>query len=212
MAVSKFHPREAVEAAYAAGQRLFGENRVQEAAEKFGPRAGSFRAEHPGLELHMIGSLQKNKVKEVLGVVDCIQSVDRDELLVELEKRLSTGGGGGRKMPVLLEINAGEESKGGFRGLDSLLQGAEKLEASPHLLPAGLMIMAPLEADEAGIRRAFRLLQKDRAEIVKRFSPAAGSGDWEICSMGMSGDCEIAVEEGSTLLSIGPAIFGEREK
>jgi pyridoxal phosphate enzyme (YggS family) len=205
MGVSKFHPVETVEAAGKAGLTLFGESRVQEAVEKFSTGAGAaLRESHPALELHMIGSLQRNKAKAAAALFDCVQSVDRDELIAELGKFALS-----RKAPlgVLLELNSGEESKSGYDSEDSLLRGAEKLLATPGLVARGLMIMAPLTGDDAVIRRAFRSLAALQGKLRARFP----EGDWSCLSMGMSGDFEIAVEEGSTLVRIGTAIFGERE-
>ncbi|MDR1411132.1 MAG: YggS family pyridoxal phosphate-dependent enzyme [Spirochaetaceae bacterium] len=208
MGVSKFHPAEAVEAAWKAGLGLFGENRVQEAAGKFS-RPGAFRESRPGMELHMIGSLQRNKAKAAVSLFDCIQSVDRDELIAELAKfapaRIS---GGVAPLGVLLELNAGEESKTGYYNEDALLRGAEKLLSAPGLAARGLMIMAPLTSDIAAIRRAFRSLAALQVKLRTRFP----EGDWSCLSMGMSGDFETAIEEGSTLIRIGTAIFGERGK
>ena len=205
MGVSKFHPLEAVEAAWKAGITLFGENRVQEAAGKFSD--GAFRENHPGMELHLIGSLQRNKAKAAVSLFDCVQSVDRDVLIAELGKHASARADLGLPpLELLLELNAGEESKSGYRGEDALLRGAEKLLAIPELATRGLMIMAPLTGGAAVIRRAFRSLTALQARLRTRFP----EGDWSCLSMGMSGDFEIAIEEGSTLIRIGTVIFGER--
>lgn len=202
MAVSKFHCLEKIEEAWDAGIGLFGENRVQEAAGKFGA-GGHWQEKHPGAEIHLIGSLQRNKVKTAVSLVDCIESVDRDELIDELGKQCRD-----RESPLglLLEINAGEASKSGFPGEGELFRGAEKVLSYPGLLPRGLMIMAPLTGEELRIRRAFRSLVHAGNELRKRFPQA----DWSCLSMGMSGDFEIAIEEGSSLVRIGTAIFGER--
>jgi pyridoxal phosphate enzyme (YggS family) len=206
MGVSKFHPAEAVEAAREAGLALFGENRVQEAAAKFD--GGAFRENHPGTELHLIGSLQRNKAKTAAFLFDCVQSVDRDELIAELGKHAPGRAERGlAPLDVLLELNAGEESKSGYASGDALLRGAEKLLAAPGLVPCGLMVMAPLTGDAVVIRRAFRSLAGLQAKLEARFP----EGDWRCLSMGMSGDFEIAIEEGSTLVRIGTAIFGERQ-
>jgi pyridoxal phosphate enzyme (YggS family) len=205
MGVSKFHPIEAIEAAWKAGLTLFGESRVQEAAGKFLSDAGAaFREGHPGLELHMIGVLQRNKAKTAASLFDCVHSVDRDELIAELGKFAPARTG--PPLGVFLELNAGEESKSGYDGEDSLLRGAEKLLATPGLAARGLMIMAPLTGDSDAVRRAFRSLAALQGGLQERFP----EGDWSCLSMGMSGDFEIAIEEGSTLLRIGTAIFGER--
>ena len=198
MGVTKFHPLQAVTEAWNAGLRCFGESRVQEAAEKFsGKRAG-----YEGMELHLIGSLQRNKVKAAVSLFDCIQSVDRKSLIPELAKQTA-----GREfpLPVLLEYRTGEDSKSGFTGTDDLFKAADLLCSCPSLRIRGLMTMAPNTSEEKPLRLAFRQLMKVREELIKRF-PQAGS----CISMGMSGDFEIAVEEGSTLLRIGSAIFGEK--
>jgi pyridoxal phosphate enzyme (YggS family) len=208
MGVSKFHPLEAIEVAWKAGITLFGENRVQEAAGKFSDGAGVvFRESRPEVELHMIGSLQRNKAKAAVSLFDCVQSVDRDELIAELGKHASSRAARGlAPLGVLLELNAGEESKSGYPGEDALLRGAEKLLVTPGLVARGLMIMAPLTGDTAVIRGAFRSLTALQARLRTRFP----EGDWSCLSMGMSGDFEIAIGEGSTLVRIGTAIFGER--
>ncbi|GHV81873.1 YggS family pyridoxal phosphate enzyme [Spirochaetia bacterium] len=199
MGVSKFHSRDAAEAAWDAGIRLFGESRVQEAAEKF----EGFREEKPGTELHLIGALQRNKAKAAVSLFDCVESADRDELIAELGRLAAS-----RNTPlgVLLELNAGEESKSGYASEDDLFRGAETLLAWPNLEPRGLMIMAPYTTDTALIRRAFRSLASVQRKLETRFPEA----DWSCLSMGMSGDFEIAIEEGSTLVRVGTAIFGER--
>jgi pyridoxal phosphate enzyme (YggS family) len=196
MGVSKFHELPAIEEAWKAGIRLFGESRVQEAASKF----PDFKANHPETELHMIGSLQRNKAKIATGLFDAVQSVDRDELIAELG-RLT----GDRKKPllILLEYHTAEDSKSGYPDLDSLFRAAEMALAFPGLALRGLMTMAPLTRDEAAVRASFRAMVSARDALAARF-PAA---DWSCLSMGMSGDFEIAIEEGSTLVRIGTAIF-----
>jgi pyridoxal phosphate enzyme (YggS family) len=208
MGVSKFHPPEAVEEAHKAGLGLFGESRVKEGTEKF----AAFREKHPEarVELHLIGSLQRNKAKTAASFFDCIQSVDRESLIEELGKACSSGGLNFRQerpLMILLEFHTGEESKAGFPDMDSLFRGAEKALSWPGLKPAGLMTMAPFTADTGVIRASFRALVKARRELEKRFGPV-----WSCLSMGMTGDFEIAIEEGSTLIRIGTAIFGERRQ
>jgi pyridoxal phosphate enzyme (YggS family) len=200
LGVSKFHGRKAVEEAWQGGIRCFGENRVQEAAEKF----SGFRENHPDFALHMIGSLQRNKVKTAFSLFDSIQSVDRDDLIRELGKH-----GAEREKPLelLLELHTGEESKSGFPGLEELYRAVELILAYPCLSIRGLMTMAPFTKDEGPVRSSFRQLKKAQGELEKRFSPDLGLS---CLSMGMSDDFEIAIEEGSTLLRIGTAIFGER--
>jgi pyridoxal phosphate enzyme (YggS family) len=199
MGVSKFHSRERVEEAWNAGLTLFGENRVREASGKF----EGFIPGHPGAELHLIGSLQRNKTKAAVSLFDCIESVDRDELIVSLGQLSAL-----RDIPlsVLFELNTGEVSKSGYPDEDSLFRAAETALTYPGLRIKGLMAMAPLTDDTALIRRTFRSLVKVRDRLQSAF-PESG---WSCLSMGMSGDYEIAIEEGSTLIRIGTAIFGER--
>jgi pyridoxal phosphate enzyme (YggS family) len=199
MAVSKFHTQVEIEEAWQAGLRLFGENRVQEAAAKF----AGFRAGHSGAELHLIGSLQRNKAKTAAVFFDAIQSVDREALIEELGRAAA-----GRIEPlrVLLELHTGEDSKAGFPDEDSLCRAAERLLSYPALSPAGLMTMAPFTGDAERIRASFRALKAAAERLSSRF-PGAG---WTCLSMGMSNDFEIAIEEGSTLVRIGTALFGER--
>jgi len=206
MAVSKFHPPESVEAAYSAGIRLFGENRVQEAMKKFAGFWERYPRDGVGVQLHLIGSLQRNKAPAAASFFDCIQSVDRDSLIDELGN-LTTG----RECPlmVMLEYHTGEETKAGFPDMDSLFRAAERTLSFPGLRPIGLMTMAPFTDDETAVRASFRKLAAARCELEKRFSDKKNF-DWSCLSMGMTGDFEIAIEEGSTLIRIGTAIFGER--
>ena len=201
MGVTKFHPLEAVEEAYTAGIRFFGESRVQEGTEKF----SRFWEAHPrdgNTELHFIGSLQRNKAKTAAAFFDCIQSVDRIPLIETLGTLTAE-----RKSPlmIMLEYHTGEESKAGFSGMDNLLRAAENVLSFPLLRPVGLMTMAPFTTDEQAIRSSFRKLISARDELEKRYS-----GNWPCLSMGMTNDFEIAIEEGSTMLRIGTSIFGER--
>jgi pyridoxal phosphate enzyme (YggS family) len=197
MAVSKFHNRQMVDEAYKAGIRYFGENRVQEAAAKF----GDFREKYPGAELHLIGALQRNKAKLAVSLFDCIQSIDREGIVAELAKA-----GRSCPLPVLLEFRTGEDSKSGFTSADELFRVVELILTYPSLAICGLMTIAPNTREETPVRLAFRQLAKMRRELEQRFP---GDGAWSWLSMGMTGDFEIAVEEGSTFLRIGSAIFGE---
>jgi len=200
MGVTKFHSPQVLVEAWAGGLRLFGESRIQEAETKF----PAFKQIHPDAELHLIGTLQRNKVKRALELFDCIQSVDRKDLMVELLKR-SQGAEG--VMEILFELHTGEESKSGFETLDTLSEAAELALVDKRLKIRGLMTMAPYTQDDQAIRRSFRTLRSAQAVLQRRFSQA----DWSVLSMGMTNDFEIAVEEGSTLLRIGTAIFGQRE-
>jgi pyridoxal phosphate enzyme (YggS family) len=153
-------------------------------------------------ELHLIGSLQRNKAKQAVLFFDCVQSVDSPELITELAKHSPE-----REKPleVFLELHTGEMSKSGFENLDGLFDAAELVCGCAYLKPAGLMTMAPFTEDTRLIRASFRALVKAREELGRRFPKE----NWRCLAMGMSNDFEIAVEEGSTLLRIGSAIFKE---
>jgi len=195
MGVSKFVPVNLIDDAYNCGIRCFGESRVKDAVEKL----DSFKSGHSGVKLHLIGSLQRNKAKQAALFFDCIQSADRDEIIVELAKHSSQRN---EPLEIMLELHTGEETKSGFQSTDALFNAAELVLNSEKLKLTGLMTMAPFTTETALIRSSFRQLVKARDELEKRFSLNA------IClSMGMSNDFEIAIEEGSTLLRIGSAIF-----
>jgi len=203
MGVTKFHPREAVNAAWEAGLRCFGESRVQEAAAKF----AGFKEGRAGTELHLIGALQRNKAKLAVSLFDCIQSVDRESIAAELAKHAE---GRDSPLPLLLEFRTGEDSKSGFTDLDALFATAELIIACPALRINGLMTIAPNTRDDGVVRAAFRRLVQARQELEKRFPSANAQHRWDCLSMGMTGDFETAIEEGSTMLRIGSALFGER--
>jgi len=208
MAVTKFRTPEEIKFAYEAGIRLFGENRVQEALEKFG--SGDLKL--PDASLHMIGSLQRNKVKSILPLVSCIHSVDRIELLEEIVKRCEAEPEAASRasgpLRLLLEVHTGEESKAGFMHSDDIIRALEYAEEK-KLSVCGFMTMAPLmhnPADKSeieAVRRSFVSLRKTAEAMQKRF-PVFNLSE---LSMGMSGDFEIAIEEGSTLVRIGTRLF-----
>ncbi len=202
MAVSKFHPSQAIEEAFTAGQLLFGENRVQEASEKFPPLI----SQHPEIELHMIGQLQSNKVKKAVEFASCIQSVDRLELLKEIEKQCAKIE---RKIKILFEVHTGEESKAGYETEGSLRESIEECAKGsfPHIIPCGFMTMAPFTEDEKLIRKSFSSLR----ELSEKLRTDYCELKLTELSMGMSGDFITAIEEGSTLVRVGTAIFGERD-
>lgn len=202
-AVSKFHPAEDVLAALKTGQILFGENRVQEAFAKF-TQINSVSKIKP--ELHIIGSLQTNKVKKAVEIASCIQSVDREELLAKIEKQCAKFE---KKIEVFFEIHTGEDSKSGYKEKSVLLKSVENCANGiyPYIVPKGLMTMAPFTQDEKLIRASFSELRNLKDELNKRFP----SLEINELSMGMSGDYKIAIEEGSTLVRIGTALFGERD-
>ena len=220
-AVSKFHAVSEILAAVKAGQLLFGENRVQEAYAKFTEignlaAAGSIPSvqsdatlgEKPGCkpELHIIGTLQLNKVKKAVEIASCIQSVDREDVLAEIEKRCAALG---KTIRVLFEMHTGEESKAGYADEKSLYTSLENCAkgAYPHVIPSGLMTMAPFTEDELLVRKSFSTLRELSGKIARDF-PSLPMTE---LSMGMSGDYRIAVEEGSTMVRIGTAIFGPRK-
>ena len=203
MGVTKFQPSEAVEQAWQAGLRCFGESRVQEAGAKF----SRLREEEEGMELHLIGPLQRNKAKSASLLFDCVQSVDRESLAAELAKHTT---GRNKALPVLLEFRTGEDSKSGFTGFDELFRTVDLILAYPSLSIRGLMTIAPNTREERILRDAFRRLARVRQELEQRFPSESRSHNWGCLSMGMTGDFEIAIEEGSTMVRIGSAIFGER--
>jgi pyridoxal phosphate enzyme (YggS family) len=204
LAVSKFHPVEAITAAYDAGQRLFGENRIQEAEAKFTDLCFHLRLRGQSLPaLHIIGTVQRNKVQHCLPIAACIQSVDRLSLLEELEKQAAFKG---KQIQVMFEYHTGEESKAGFTTLDDLLFAMEGALKMPHVVPTGFMTMAPFTEDESVIRKSFVTLREIAEKVRNRFRPLPLTE----LSMGMSNDFLTAIEEGSTLVRVGTAIFGPR--
>lgn len=201
MAVSKFHPAESVVSAIEGGQMLFGENRVQEAFAKFTEINKSYKP-----ELHIIGQLQSNKVRDAVKIAECIQSVDRISLLDEIEKQCTKFD---RKINILFELHTAEDSKSGFESKDEIKEALTKFAEGkyPHITPKGFMTMAPFTENKDLVRKSFITLRNVYEELQKEFPVY----DLSELSMGMSGDYEIAIEEGSTLVRIGTAIFGERK-
>ncbi len=202
LAVSKFHPVDAVEKAISAGHLLFGENRVQEAVAKFSD-INSFNKD---VELHIIGQLQTNKVKKAVTVASCIESVDRIDLLKEIQKQCEKIN---KKIKILFEINTAEDSKSGFKNYEDLYEAVKYCADgnTPFVEPTGFMTMAPLTDDKSLIRKSFSSLRKLSEKLQSEFPMF----NFSELSMGMSNDYEIAIEEGSTEVRIGTAIFGERE-
>ena len=201
VAVSKTFPPEAVLDGYAAGLRHFGENRVQEAADKI----PAVQAQTPQAHWHLIGHLQRNKVKEAVELFSLIHSVDSLRLAEAISRRSEALG---KRMPILLEVNlTGEDSKLGMRLHDSVAfwHEAEQICALPAVQPQGLMTMASYSLRAEDARPVFERLRRLRGELADRLG-----GEWPHLSMGMSADYSIAIEEGATLVRIGRAIFGER--
>ncbi len=198
LAVTKGHGADLVRRAARAGFRLCGENRVAEGAAKI----EAVRAEFPDLEWRLIGPLQTNKAKAALQWFSAIETVDRERLAARIEGLLAAEG---RRMPVLLEVNVGEEpTKSGVppSRAEALARAAI---ACSHLDLRGLMTVPPFDPDPARARPFFRQLREARDRLEK----ALGQPLPEL-SMGMSHDFEVAVEEGSTEVRVGTALFGER--
>lgn len=198
MAVTKTQPVENIVAAYEAGIRCFGENRVQEFALKSG-HLGEFSA----AQFVLIGRLQSNKVGKAVELFSAIHSVDS----LRLAERISRLAGPS-PIPIAIEINTGDPAKAGLMPgspeLEQLLGAAERL---PGIAITGLMTIPPFTEDPEGARPYFRKLRNLRDTIARRDLPNV---KMDLVSMGMSHDFEVAIEEGSTSVRIGTAIFGER--
>ncbi|MGH9532160.1 MAG: YggS family pyridoxal phosphate-dependent enzyme [Terriglobales bacterium] len=203
MAVTKTFGVESIREAHAAGLRLFGENRVQE----FAAKADAARA-LDGAHWHLIGHLQSNKAARAAELFDAVDTVDSLRIARKLNAAADARG---TPMPVLIEINlAGEAAKSGVgpdsKELEDILYAAPQLEA---LKITGLMAIPPFTANPEDSRPHFRRLRKLRDQLAARKLPGITT---DILSMGMSHDFEIAIEEGSTCVRLGAAIFGERPK
>jgi len=210
VAVSKTVEPARILAAYELGQRVFGENRVEEAEEKLPQLAQTIAGRGgPAPDWHLIGHLQSRKSARALELFDLIHSVDS----VHLAQRLSRQAGElGRVAPVLLELNvSGEESKYGFPASAAgheaaLLQAVAEIAALPGVRVRGLMTVAPLGEDPEQARPYFQRLRAWRDRLAREF-PGCG---WDQLSMGMSDDFEVAIAEGATMVRLGRAIFGPR--
>ena len=203
MAVCKTFPAEAIVEAYTAGQRLFGENRVQEFAEKF-PDVRTL----PDAHFHMIGHLQSNKASKAVEIFHAVDSIDSAKLAQRLNDAVQKLG---KTLDGLIEINVGdEEAKSGLSPdspeIDAILQQAPRW---PNLCIRGLMIVPPFTDDPEGARPYFRELRELGDSLAARNYPNV---TLDVLSMGMSHDFEVAIEEGSTCVRIGTAIFGERPR
>lgn len=189
VAVSKFHPESAVRDALIAGHRVFGENRVQEAAAKYPAQ----RSEFPDLRLHLIGALQSNKVRDAVQLFDVIETVDRPRLVTALAKEAAQMG---RDVEIMIQVNTGEEpQKAGVhpKDADELI---ETCRCADRLVLTGLMCIPPMDEEPA---MHFAML----AELARRHGLTR-------LSMGMSADFEIAIRLGATHVRVGTAIFGPR--
>jgi pyridoxal phosphate enzyme (YggS family) len=203
MAVTKTHPPERIRQAYEAGLRVFGENRVQEFSTKAGTLADLVSA-----EWHMIGHLQTNKAAKAAELFSAVDSVDSVKLA---EKLAAAARAVNKQLQVLIEVNVGGEAAKSGIDLDSP-ELEDLLKAAPRLEPLnfrGLMTVPPFTENPEGARLYFRKLRTLRDQIASRKLPAI---KMEILSMGMSHDFAVAIEEGSTCIRIGTAIFGDREK
>ena len=207
IAVSKTHAAEMVQRAIAAGVSDFGENRVQEADEKIETCGRAHQDGATAPRWHLIGHLQSNKARRAVKLFDLIHTIDSSELIERLERMCAEEGRA--ELPVLLQIDlAGEETKTGARE-DELTELLAKVETCKHVRLTGLMTLPPFYEDAERVRPYFRRLRELRDDLRGRGVFGAGPGE---LSMGMSHDYEVAIEEGATMVRIGTAIFGQREK
>jgi PLP dependent protein len=217
MAVSKTHPAQAIADAFAAGIRLFGENRVQEFQQKslalrelgtgVSLDSGDGITAQIQAQVHLIGHLQSNKVARAVEIFTAVDTVDSLKLALRLDE---AAGKLGRRLSVLLEIKISEEpAKTGFEPQSPELAALlERLPDLRHLQMRGMMTVAPLDEKPDAARDCFRQLRRRQEQFIARYPGL----DFSELSMGMSGDFEIAIEEGSTLVRIGTAIFGSRPR
>lgn len=197
VAVSKTKPATLIEEAAAAGQRLFGENYVQEFVDK----AEQVRAP---VEWHFIGALQSNKVKYLRGKVTMIHSLDRLSLAEEINRQWAKLD---RPVDVLLEVNLGDESSKAGTGAEEAIELVRRVAELPFLRLRGLMALPPWLDDPEEVRPYFRRLREVARRIEALNIPGVSMAE---LSMGMSNDFEVAIEEGATLVRVGTAIFGGR--
>lgn len=190
---------EKIEIVLKAGENIIGENKVQELKSKYEFLKTTDAA------IHFIGHLQTNKIKEVLKYANCIQSIDRMGLVYALDKQLQALG---KSMDILLQVNTSfEESKFGIAP-DETFAFAKEVSGFDTLKIKGLMTIGLFSAEQEKVRKCFRLLNNLKYEIVEMNLP---NTEMDILSMGMSGDLEAAIEEGSTMVRVGTAIFGQRK-
>ena len=198
VAVTKLIDPERIADAYRCGIRHFGENRVQEAAEK--RRFLSL----PNATWHLVGHLQSNKARQAVELFDWIQSVDSSALAERLNRLAAASG---KRVPVLIQVNLGNEpSKQGISE-EGLLPLVERTAALPHLDLRGLMCLPPYFDDPEQVRPFFRQLAEWRDTLAARLPPGVNLRE---LSMGMSHDFEVAIEEGATMIRVGTALFGPR--
>ncbi len=199
MAVTKTFPLEYIEAAREAGLTLFGENRIQEAQAKYGSLADDTE-----LELHLVGHLQRNKAKTAASLFRCVQSIDKLETAEALNRHCADLG---RTVDILLELNtSGEETKFGFTEAEQLWEACERIARLEALRVRGVMTVGPFTTDRDRMRRSFVTLRECRDGLRSRYPELS----IDTLSMGMSGDFEIAIEEGATMIRLGTVLFGPR--
>ena len=196
VAVSKTKPMSLIQEAYDEGQRIFGENRVQEMTEKW-------QKMPKDIKWHMIGHLQRNKVKYMVEYVSLVHGVDSPRLLAEINKQAEKHN---RVISCLLQVHIAEEdTKFGFNEEELLeLVSNEEFKTYKHIKIEGLMGMATFTDNIDQVRREFKSLKELYAKLKNNYT------DFNTLSMGMSGDYKIAIEEGSTMVRIGSSIFGSR--
>lgn len=192
--VSKHHPKQKIDEAYQYGCRIFGENKVQELKSKYDPK----------YEWHMIGHLQRNKVKDVVELVSMIQSVDSLPLLKEIEKQCEKRD---ICMPILIEVNISQEANKYGISLNEVEDLVKQCLSFPHIKLQGLMCVGPLSEDRAVIADCFYQMQQCFNSLKAKY----GEECFCYLSMGMSDDYEIALEYGSNMLRLGSIIMGERK-
>ncbi len=198
MAVTKTRSLNEISQVLACGIGLIGENRVQELQEK-APFLDTVR-------IHCIGPLQSNKVKAAVRYADCIQTVSREKIIRLIQRHAQDQS---KMMDVMIEFNTSQEAqKHGLTSRDDLLSLVELIGTMDHLRLTGLMTMGPLGGGEKDIRRSFSRLFELRENVYQRFPELSGN---MLLSMGMSGDFEIAVEEGSDMLRVGSALFAQEQ-
>jgi len=197
VAVSKYSTSQDIHKLYDIGQRAFGENKIQDL------KAKAKELKNLPIEWHFIGHLQTNKVKYVIRAAEYIHSVDSVKLAEEINRKAEALD---KVQKILIEVNtSGEESKYGIQDFDSLESLIEKCETLSNIEVKGLMTMAPFTSDEDVIRKCFINLREMKEKLNNRWDNITE------LSMGMTNDYKIAIEEGSTMLRIGTAIFGQRD-
>lgn len=196
IAVSKTHPADLVDQVLEAGVADIGENRVQEARDKFSSLRGAARK-------HLIGSLQSNKARLAVQLFDVIHSLDSEKLALELERHASVAN---RRLPVLIQVNVGREEQKGGVAPEAARSLAKVALGLPHLELLGLMTIPPAGTAEE-TRPFFAALRELRDNLRGELGP----GSLPELSMGMTQDYDVAIEEGATMVRVGRAIFGERQ-